>query len=124
MVGRGMVWGCGGMAVWGAVGGVVGWLAEVAGAGDGQLEAIYVEAFLIGVAQQPHKIVFLQAGRVVVGVDEGAGGPRVHALLQALCLGVGLIARAVTLGVVFVRQVHYHLLKTRLGVWIRDQDDE
>ena len=59
MVGRSVVWGCGGLAVFGAVGRVVGWLAEVAGAGDGQLEAVYVEAFLIGVAQQPHEIVFL-----------------------------------------------------------------
>ena len=101
------------MAVLGAVGGVVGWLAEVAGAGYGQLEAVYVEAFLIGVAQQPHKIVLLQASRVVVGVNEGAGGPWVHALLQPLGLGVGLVARAVPLGVVLIRQVHYHLLRTR-----------
>ena len=66
--------------------------AQVAAAGDGQLEAVDVESLLVGVCQQPDEVVFLQAGGGVVGVQEGAGSPWVHTLLQPLCLGVLLIA--------------------------------
>ena len=41
------------------VGRVVARGCQVAAAGDGQLEAVYVEAFLVGVGQQPHKVMLL-----------------------------------------------------------------
>ena len=53
----------------------------MATAGDRQLEAVDVESLLVRVGKQPHKVVLLKAARVEVGVDEGAGGSRVHALL-------------------------------------------
>ena len=54
---------------------------EMAAAGDRQLEAVDVESLLVRVGKQPHKVVLLKAARVEVGVDERAGGSRVHALL-------------------------------------------
>ena len=76
MVGRGS-WGEGGF-IWGVVGRRGG---EMAAAGDRQLEAVDVESLLVRVGKQPHEVVLLEAARVVVGVDERAGGSRVHALL-------------------------------------------
>ena len=79
-----------GMGSWGVGGfirGVVVWRGgEMAAAGDRQLEAVNVEPLLVRVGKQPHKVVLLKAARVEVGVDEGAGGSRVHALLQPLGL--------------------------------------
>ena len=73
------------MGSWGESGfiwGVVGrWGGEMAAAGDWELEAVNVESLLIGVGKQPHKVVLLEAARVVVRVDERARGSRVHALL-------------------------------------------
>ena len=83
--------------------------AQVAAAGDGQLEAVDVESLLVGVGQQPDEVVFLQAGGGVVGVQVAAGRPRVHALLQPLGLGVLLIPHTEPLGVVLVWQVDDHL---------------
>ena len=78
MVGRRMgSWGVG-RFIWGVV---LRWGGEVAAAGDRQLEAVDVESLLVGVGKQPDKVVLLKAARVVVGVDERAGGSRVHALL-------------------------------------------
>ena len=57
------------------------WMAQVTAARDGQLETINMKTFLIGVGEQPHKIVLLQAGGVVVLVYEGAGCSWVHTLL-------------------------------------------
>ena len=34
-------------------------LAQVAAAGDWKFEAVYMESFLIGVGEQPHKVVLL-----------------------------------------------------------------
>ena len=70
-------WGVG-WFIWGVV---VSWGGEMATAGDGQLKAVNVEPLLVGVGEQPHKVVLLKAARVEVGVDERAGGSRVHALL-------------------------------------------
>jgi hypothetical protein len=56
-------------------------MAQVTAAGDGQLETVYMETFLICVGKQPHKIVLLQAGGLVVLVYEGAGCSWVHTLL-------------------------------------------
>ena len=53
----------------------------MAAAGDWELEAVNVESLLIGVGKQPHKVVLLEAARVVVRVDERARGSRIHALL-------------------------------------------
>ena len=81
---------------------------EVAAAGHRQLEAVDVEPLLqqshllahihttpvlyrVGVGQEPHEVVFLEAAGGVVGVEVAAGGPRVHALLQTLGLGVALV---------------------------------
>ena len=81
---------------------------EVAAAGHRQLEAVDVEPLLqqshllthvhttpvlyrVGVGQEPHEVVFLEAAGGVVGVEVAAGGPRVHALLQPLGLGVTLV---------------------------------
>ena len=58
----------------------------MAAAGDWQLEAVDVQSLLIGVGKQPDKVVLLEATGVEVGVDEGAGGAGVHALLQTLGL--------------------------------------
>ena len=82
----GMVWR---MWSWGVswfIWGVVGGGREMAAAGDRQLEAVDVQSLLIGVGKQPDKVVFLEATGVEVGVDEGAGGAGVHALLQTLGL--------------------------------------
>ena len=70
-------WGVG-WFIWGVV---VSWGGEMATAGDGKLEAVNVEPLLVGVGEQPDKVVLLKATRVEVGVDERAGGSRVHALL-------------------------------------------
>ena len=72
-----------GRFIWGVVG---RWGGEVAAARDRQLEAVNVESLLVGVGKQPHKVVLLEAARVVVRVNERAGGSRVHALLQTLGL--------------------------------------
>ena len=47
--------------------------------------------YRVGVGQEPDEVVFLEAGGGVVGVEVAAGGPRVHALLQPLGLGVTLV---------------------------------
>lgn len=49
-------------------------LLDVAGAGDGHLEGVDVEPLLVGVGQQPHEVVLLQALGVHLVVDERAGG--------------------------------------------------
>ena len=48
-------------------------LADVAGARDGQLERVDVESALVGVGEQPDKVVLLEALRVVLVVHVGAG---------------------------------------------------
>ena len=76
---------------------------EVARARHRELEAVDVEPLLVGVGQQPHEVVFLDALGGVVRVQVAAGGARVHALFQPLSLRVLLVAFAVSLGIVIVR---------------------
>ena len=83
-------------------------LAQVAAAGDWKFEAVYMESFLIGVGEQPHKVVLLQACGVVVLVYEGAGCSWVHALLQSLCLGVFHITSSITLRIILIGQIDNH----------------
>ena len=51
---------------------VMNGVPDMAGAGDGQLEGVDVEAQLVGVGQKPDKVVLLEALRRVLVVDEGA----------------------------------------------------
>ena len=48
-------------------------LADVTGAGDGELERVDVQPLLVGVGEEADKVVLLQALRVVLVVDVGAG---------------------------------------------------
>ena len=86
---------------------------EVARARHRELEAVDVEPLLVGVGQQPHEVVFLDALGGVVRVQVAAGGARVHALLQPLSLGVLLITSAKSLN---VRIMTAYYMITRLGV--------
>ena len=47
-------------------------LADVAGAGDGQLEGVDVQPLLVSVGEEADEVVLLQALRVVLVVDVGA----------------------------------------------------
>ena len=49
-------------------------LADVTGAGDGELERVDVQPLLVGVGEEADKVVLLQALRVVLVVNVGAGG--------------------------------------------------
>ena len=51
---------------------------NVTGASNGQLEAVDVETLLVGVGQQPDKVVFLDAVGGEVGVKIAAGRPCNH----------------------------------------------
>ena len=48
--------------------------ADVTGAGDGELERVDVQPLLVGVGEEADKVVLLQALRVVLVVNVGAGG--------------------------------------------------
>ena len=50
------------------------WLADVTGAGNGELEGVDVQPALVGVGEEADKVVLLQALRVVLVVNVGAGG--------------------------------------------------
>ena len=48
--------------------------ADVTGARDGELERVDVQPLLVGVGEEADKVVLLQALRVVLVVNVGAGG--------------------------------------------------
>lgn len=80
-------------------------ISNVTRARDRELEGVNVESFLIGVSQEADKVVLLQALRIVLVVNVGARGGRVHALLKTLGLSVLLVSLAVSLGVVLIGQI-------------------
>ena len=63
---------------------VVPGLADVAGAGDGQLEGGDVQPLLVGVGEEADKVVLLQALRVVLVVDIGAGRAGVPKMTKSI----------------------------------------
>ena len=84
---------------------VVG-LANVARAGNRELEAVNMETLLVSVGQETDEVVLLETlGVEVFVVDVRAGSLGVHALFDSLGLGVLLVAFAVALGVVLIGQV-------------------
>ena len=60
---------------------------NMAGAGDRELEAVDVEALLIGVGQKTDKVVFLEAVGGEVGVEIAAGSSYNQSLFQSTIKG-------------------------------------
>ena len=60
------------------------WLADMTRAGDGELEGVDVQAPLVGVSEEADKVVLLQALRVVLVVDIGAGRARVPKMSKSI----------------------------------------
>ena len=63
---------------------VMPWLADMTRAGDGELEGVDVQAPFVGVSEEADKVVLLQALRVVLVVDIGAGRAGVPKMTKSI----------------------------------------
>ena len=60
------------------------WLADMTRAGDGELEGVDVQPLLVGVGEEADEVVLLQALRVVLVVDIGAGRAGVPKMTKSI----------------------------------------